>query len=191
MKKIFLPLIITTLAGCAANDYAQMSQGSGLPETELKTNCQQISCSYDKLKDRVQATANDMNALLGMTGSETRTIQFTWVSGSNAISIDVFSTNLYGSWSFVETAEIYIGKELAAKVSGQVDRHVGYYNDVAREHEKVERITDVISLEEAEKIAKANYETVTIRFYGKNGYKDVELPREHNLINVVNLAKSA
>lgn len=191
MKQVLFPLIFTVLAGCTANDYAQMSKGSGLPEISLKNNCQKISCSYDKIKDRVQATANDMNGFLSMTGSETRTIQYTWVSGSNAISIDVFSTNLYGSWSFVESAEIYIGKELAAQVTGQVDRHVGYYNDVAREHEKVEKISGVISIEDAEKIAKASYETVTIRFYGKNGYKDAELPREHNLIDVVNLAKSA
>ncbi|WP_298636670.1 hypothetical protein [uncultured Umboniibacter sp.] len=191
MKKLILPLVVATLTGCAVNDYAQMSQGSGINELELSTNCEPISCSYDKIKGRVEATASDMNVFLSINGSETRTIQYRWVSGSNTIYIDVFSTNLYSSWSFVESAEIYIGSELVTKVSGRVDRQVGYYNDVAREHEKVERISDVISIEDAEKIANANYESVTIRFYGKNGYQDVELPREHKLINIVKLAKSA
>ena len=190
-KNILAAALVSSLIGCAANDYGKMSQGSGIPETTLTQNCKEITCSYDKLKDRVQATANDMNGFLAMSGSETRTIQYTWVSGSNQISIDVYSTALYGSWSFVESAEIYIGKEMVAKVSGQVDRIVGHYNNVANEHEKVEIISGFIGLEAAQKIAEANYKTVTIRFYGKNGYTDKELPREHDLINVVNLAKSA
>ena len=184
-------LVAGTLMGCVANDYGKMSQGSGISEALLVENCKAITCSYDKLKDRVQASANDMNGFLAISGSETRTIQYTWVSGSNQISIDVYSTALYGSWSFIESAEIYIGKNMVAKVSGQVDRIVGHYNDVAREHEKIEIISGVIDLEAAQKIAEANYETVTIRFYGKNGYTDKELPREHDLIKVVNLAKSA
>lgn len=190
VRKLLSTLIALSVVGCAANDYAQMSQGSGIPENVLKTNCEPILCSYDKLKDRVQATANDMNSFLSMTGSETRSIQFTWVSGTNAISIDVFLTNLYSGWSFVESAEIYVGKELVTTVSGQVNRYIGYYNDVANEHEKVEIITDVISISDAEKISNASYEMVTIRFYGKNGYIDVVLPREHDLINVVSLARS-
>ncbi|KAF7764682.1 hypothetical protein PCIT_b0728 [Pseudoalteromonas citrea] len=167
-----------------------MSQGSGIPEAALTQNCKPISCSYDKLKDRVQASANDMNVLLAMGGSETRTIQYTWVSVNNQISIDLYFKALYGSWSFVDSAEIYIGKEMVAKVSGQVDRVVGSYNDIAKEHQKVEVISGVIGIEAAKKIAQANYESVTIRFYGKNGYTDKELPRKHELINVVKLAES-
>ncbi len=190
-RNILAAALVSTLAGCAANDYGKMSQGSGVPEALLATNCKVVSCSYDKLKDRVQASANDINHFLAMGGSETRTIQYTWVSGSNRISIDVYSTALYGSWTFVKSAEVYIGKEMVAKVAGQVDRIVGSYNTVAKESEKIEIVSDVISIEAAQRIAEADYKTVTIRFYGKNGYKDVELPREHNLINVVNLAKSS
>lgn len=191
IKNIFFVILLSSLTGCISNNYVKMSQGSGVPETLLTENCKSISCSYDELKDRVQATANDMNVLVAMSGSETRTIQYTWVSGSEQISIDVFSTALYGSWSFIESAEIYVGKEMIAKVSGKVDRVVGYYNNAAKEHENIEIISGLINIESAQKIAAAKYETVTIRFYGKNGYIDKELPREHNLINVVNLAKSA
>ena len=190
-NNILAVALVGSLMGCVANDYGKMSQGSGISETTLIQNCKAISCSYDKLKDRVQASANDMNGFLAMAGSETRTIQYTWISGSNQISIDLYSTTLYGSWSFVDSAEIYIGKEMIAKVSGQVDRIVGHYNDVAKEHEKIEVVSGVIGIEAAKKIAEANYESVTIRFYGKNGYTDKELPREHDLINVVKLAESA
>ncbi|MCL1146222.1 hypothetical protein L2747_09465 [Shewanella marinintestina] len=184
-------LLIGTLAGCVANDYGKMSRGSGVSETLLVENCESIICSYDKLKDRVQATANDMNGFLAISGAETRTIQYTWVSDTNNISINLYSTALYGSWSFIDSAEVYVGKDMIAKVSGSVDRIVGYYNEVAGEHEKVEILTGIIDVEAAQKIAEANYENVTVRFYGKDGYKDKELPREHDLIKVVNLAKSA
>ena len=192
MKKTILIIsLITLISGCASIDYNQMSKGSGISEIVLQQNCEHITCSYDKLKDRVQASSNDMNVLLGLSGSETRTIQFTWVNGSNQISVDLFHITLYGSWSFIKNAEIYVGKEMVAKVDGRVDRRVGYYNDVAREHENIEQVSGLISIAAAEKIANANYEDVTIRFYGKGGYQDVELPRKHDLIYVVNLAKSA
>lgn len=106
-----------------------------------KTPRKGITCSYDKLKDRVQASASDMNMIFALNGNESRTIQFT-------------------------------------------------YNNVAREHEKVEVVHGVISIEQAEKIASLEYKNVTIRFYGKNGYKDAPLPRAHKLINIVNLVKS-
>ena len=179
------------LGGCASLDFQQMSAGSGLPETALQNNCKSITCSYDELKDRVQVSANDMNILLALNGGETRTIQYTWVSGSEYISVDVFLTSLYGSWSFVEEAEIYVGKKMVAKVSGQVDRIIGAYNEIAGEVEKTEMISGVIPVQVAEEIAAANHEEVTIRFYGKNGYEDKKLPRKHKLIQVVNLAKSA
>lgn len=179
------------VVGCATNNYSAMSQGSGVPESSLVSNCKGISCSYDKLKDNVQASASDMNVLFAMNGNESRTIQFTWVSGSKNIIVDLYSVELYGSWSFIDSAEIYVGKEVVAKISGKVDRIVGTYNNVAKEHEKVEVVSGVISLEQAEKIASAEYKNVTIRFYGKNGYKDTPLPRAHKLINVVLLAKSA
>lgn len=195
MKKSILATITiaTVLAGCATNNYQQMSAGSGIQQSTLEENCKLINCSYDKLKDNVQAAANDIQVgMLLLSGNETRTIQYTWVSGWNEVSVDVFFiNNLYSEWSFVDRAEIYVDKEMVATVSGQVDRRVGSYNEVARKHEKIEQITGSISIEAAEKIAKANYENVTIRFYGKGGYQDKVLPRKHNLIHVVNLAKSA
>ena len=190
IKGILSVVLLGSLTGCVSNNYVKMSQGSGVPEALLTENCKPISCSYDELKDRVQATASDMNVLVAMSGSETRTIQYTWISGNDQISIDVFSTALYGSWSFIKSAEIYVGKEMVAEVSDKVDRVIGYYNEVAKEHENIEVVSGLISIESAQKIAAAKYETVTIRFYGKNGYIDKKLPREHNLINVVNLAKS-
>ena len=107
------------------------------------------------------------------------------------ISIDLYSTTLHSGWAFVDSAEIYIGKEMIAKVSGQVERIVGHYNESAREHEKTEIVSGTIGIETAKRIAEANYKSVTIRFYGKGGYTDKELPRKHNLINVVKLAESA
>lgn len=76
-------------------------------------------------------------------------------------------------------------------LNGNESRTIQFtYNNVAREHEKVEVVHGVISIEQAEKIASLEYKNVTIRFYGKNGYKDAPLPRAHKLINIVNLVKS-
>jgi len=191
IKKILTAILVGTLAGCASYDYGKMSQESGVPKSLLAENCKAISCSYDKLQGRIQATANDMNSFMGRPSSESRTIQYRWFSDSNKIIIDVFLTALYARWSFIESAEVYVGTEMIAKISGKVDRVVGHFNYAVKAHEKVEIISDVINLEAAQKIAEANHETVTIRFYGKNGYIDKELPRKHSLLNVVNLAKSA
>lgn len=191
IKLSVLAIAAALATGCATNDYSAMSQGSGLQAVSLSTNCKEITCSYDKLKDRVQASASDMNVLFALNGNESRTIQFTWVSGSKDISVDLYSVALYGTWSIIDSAEIYVGKEAVAKISGGADRTVGTYNKVAKELEKIEVIHGKLSFEQAEKIAGAEYKNVTIRFYGKNGYKDAPLPRSHKLINVVNLAKSA
>ncbi|BDR12940.1 hypothetical protein [Vibrio sp. STUT-A11] len=190
MKKTTLLIAVAALAGCASNDYKQMSVGSGLSEQALKANCEQITCVYDQLKDNVQATANDQNIMFALNGMESRTIEFTWVSNSNQIIAEVFNVTLYGTWNFSDSAEIYVGKEMVAKISGTKNSYVGTWNDVAQEHEKIETVRDVISVEQAEKIANANYEEITIRFYGKNGYKDVKPQRENNLGNVVNLVKA-
>lgn len=194
MKSKYLVTIILiagTLIGCTANDYGKMSRGSGISEVLLVENCKDITCTYDKLKDRIQVIANDMSVFLSISDSETRTIQYTWISGSNQISVDVFLTTLYGTWSYVEYAEVYIGKNMVAKLSGRADQVLGYFDDSAKEHEKIETVTGVIDIDTAFKIAEANYEKVTIRFYGKSGFTDLELPREHKLMNVVNLAKAS
>ncbi len=193
MKLYILAAALTTVTGCATTDYLAMSKGSGLQTSELTINCKGITCSYDKLKDRVQASASDMNLIYALNGNESRTIQFTWVSGSSSkdISVDLFRVGLFDSWLNIDSAEIYIGKEVVARVEGSVERIVGVYNSAAKEHEKIEIIRGVLGIEQAEKIASANYKDVTIRFYTKGGYKDVTLPRTHKLINVVNLAKSA
>ncbi len=189
-KNILALALVGLLAGCASNDYAKFSANSGISEESLTKYCKEIRCTYDELKCRVQASANDSNVMYLLAGSESRTIEYTWVSGNNTISIDVFSVGLYGSWSFYDKAEIYIEKEMVAELSSKVDRVVGKYNETAREHEKIEIISGSLDFETAQKIAQANHDTVTIRFYGKNGYKDEKLPRKHDLINVVNLAKS-
>ena len=134
-----------------------------------------------------------MNLIYALNGNESRTIQFTWVSGSSSkdISVDLFRVGLFDSWLNIDSAEIYIGKEVVARVEGSVERIVGVYNSAAKEHEKIEIIRGVLGIEQAEKIASANYKDVTIRFYTKGGYKDVTLPRTHKLINFVNLGKSA
>lgn len=194
MNRITLYILICSLVvliGCAStHNYQQMSEGSGVPLSVLEANCSGITCTYDKLKDRVQASASDMNLLFALNGNESRTIQFTWVSGSDSIHVDLFSVALYGSWSFIKSAEIYVSKEMIAEVSGSIDRVVGTYNSIAKEVEKVEVVSGYISLDSAMKIAEAPYEAVTIRFYGKNGYTDSTLPRQHKLINVVKIAKS-
>ncbi|MDO6445946.1 hypothetical protein Q4493_09195 [Colwellia sp. 1_MG-2023] len=194
MKRKYLVtfiLIAGTLIGCSANDYGKMSRGSGISEALLVENCKDIICRYDNLKDRIQVIANDMSVFLSFSDSETRTIQYTWISGSNQISIDVFLTTLYGNWSYVEYAEVFIDKNMVAKVSGRADQVLGYFDDSVNEHEKIETLTGVIDIDTAFTIAKANYEKVTIRFYGKSGFTDLELPREHKLMKLVNLAKSS
>lgn len=192
-KKLLAAMVSASflVAGCAMNDYSKMSAGSGVPEAALAQNCPQIRCSYDKLKDRVEARASDGSMLYALNGMESRTIQYNWVSGSNAIAMDLILTSLYESWAFIDSAEIYVGKEMVAKVNGRVDRVVGSYNDVAGEHEKVETLSTAIDLKTAKRIAEADYHNVTVRFYGKNGYRDVELSREHNLLNVVQLATAS
>ena len=192
-KKLLAVMASTSLlmTGCAMHDYSKMSAGSGVPEAALAKHCPQIRCSYDKLKDRVEARASDGSMLYAMNGMESRTIQYSWISGSNAIAMDLILTSLYESWAFIDSAEIYVGKEMVAKVDGQVERVVGVYNDVAGEHEKVETLSTVIDFETAKKIAQADYHNVTVRFYGKNGYRDIELTREHNLINLVQLASAS
>ncbi|WP_024608811.1 hypothetical protein [Pseudoalteromonas sp. TAB23] len=189
-KNIFVLALVGVLAGCVTNDYAKFSAESGLSEESLTKNCKEITCTYDELKDRVQATANDSNVMFLLAGSESRTIEYTWVSGNNQIAVDVFSVALYGSWSFYDKAEIYIEKEMVAELSGRTERIIGSYNESAREHEKIEIVSGFLDFETAQIIAEANYETVTIRFYGKDGYHDEKLPRKHDLINVVNLAQS-
>jgi|GEM_PF-1130004 len=147
-----------------------------------------IGCTINNYTEISQDSGLQADSL---NGNKSRTIQFSWVSGSKNIGIDLYSVTPYGTWSFIHSAEIYIGKEAVAKISGNVDRTVGTYNNIAKEHEKVEVIHGIISVAQAEKIANADYKNVTIRFYGKNGYVDATLPRDHKLINVVNLAKSA
>ena len=178
-------------AGCGGGNinYDKAATQSGVEADTLKRLCDGITCNYDTLKDRIEATANDAQNVLWAAGNETRTIEFSWASKSESINIDVFDVFLYGSWRFDEYAEIYVGKEMVFKVAGPVDRVVGKYNDVVREHEQIERISSQIDLKIARKIAEANYKDVTIRFYGKEGYKDKELPRRHSLIKVVKLAE--
>lgn len=189
MKNIVLLLVAAFIGGCAVNDYTAMSKGSGIPDATLRQNCEDITCSYDKLKDRVQATASDMSMLYAMAGSESRTIEFTWISGENKVLVDVFSVSLFGGWPSVNYAEIYVGKKMVAKINGTVRRTLGAYNSSAREYEKIEMASGSISVNCAKKIAEAKPSEVTIRFYGNNGYHDKILPREHHLANVVKLAK--
>ncbi len=194
IKNISTIIALSALAmGCATNNYNLMSQGSGIPESALLENCKGISCSYDELKGNVQASYSDISSLMAINGNETRTIQFTWVSGSKNIHVDLYRVlELYSEWAFVESAEIYVGKEVVAEISGSVDRIVGTYDNILKEHEKIEVLSGLISIEQAEKIASAEYKNVAIRFYGKNGYKDKFIgPRTQKLINVVRLAKSA
>jgi len=191
-RTIFCILMVGATGTSIAADYAAMSKGSGVPESALKSYCKKIDCKYDKLKDTVQATASDAGGIGVLGGSESRTLQFTWVSGSSAMLVNIYDViNLYqDAWHFVESAEIYVGKEMLVKVSGSVDRQVGAYNTVAKKAEKVEVVSGVIPLDIAERVAAADPKQVTIRFYTKNGYVDKEGVRAHKLENVVLLAKA-
>ena len=176
-------------AGGGISNYKNASTELGVSEKELREMCKGVTCHFDDLKGRLEVTANDTNTFVALAGNESRTIQYSWVSGSDSIQIDAFHVFLYGSWKFDEYAEIYIDRDMIIKLSGDVRRVVGEYNQYAGDHEQSEIITDYIPLETARKIANADPETVTIRFYGKDGYNDVKLPRKHNLIQVVKIAE--
>ncbi len=192
IKLLTLGFSASLLAACATTNFPQMSKATGLPVETLSQYCQGIRCHYDDLKENVQATANDQNVALLLFGGETRTMQFDWVSGTfpDKVTMTVFHTTLYGSWTFIRYAEVYVEKEMIAKIEGHVDRVVGKYNDVAQDHENIESVRGVISLQEAEKIASADPSTITIRFYSDSGYSDIKPPRPHKLINVIELAKA-
>ena len=190
MKRILLLFLCFALLGCATIDYEKMSNGAGIPMELLKTNCKKALCSYDDLKDNVQVSVNDENMIYALTDIESKTIEFTWVSSWDKIKVRLYYVRLYGPWEFIESAEIYINKDMVAEVKGEVDRHVGKYKDSANEYEKIEIAQDYISIEQARLIAEAPHKSVTIRFYGDDGYIDQKLPRKHNLIKVVNIASS-
>ena len=178
------------MAGCGATlKTNQASQALGVPAAELDRLCKKIECFYDELKGNLEAAASDVNSFVALAGNESRVISFSYVSGNPGISVDVYHVYLYGDWNFDEYAEIYIGKEMVAKIDGQVKRIVGSYNNIANEAEKIERIHGVIDFDTAEKIAKASPKTVTIRFYGQDGYNDVK-PGSHNLADLVALART-
>ena len=40
----------------------------------------------------------------------------------------------------------------------------------------------MIVIPDYKKVAQTDYKVVTIRFYGRNGYSDIELSRDHKLI---------
>ncbi len=190
MKNIILILIFTALiTGCRTGaTYQQISAATGYDQAIIKKYCSDISCKLDELKGNLQATANDSNAFLSMTGHESRTIEYNWLTGWKDISIDLFSVDLYDNWNGYNKVEVYVNKEMVATVSGKSNMITGYYNESARKVEKIERVSGSISFEQAKKIALAPYSQVTLRFYGNNGYSDVKLQREHSLIQVVNIA---
>ena len=194
MKNLFVSIFfITVFVGCAASggkvDYQKASTTFGVEESVLKESCKDIYCNYDNLKDRLEVSADDFSSFLAFGGDETRTIEYSWSSGRKDITISLFDVYLYGSWRFDEYAEVYIGKEMVAKVDAHVDRTLANYNEVATEHWKREKVSGRINFDLARRIALEKHENVTIRFYGKNGYNDKVLPREHDLIKVVKLAE--
>lgn len=193
MKRLSLSVLAAiSLSGCVVQDYNMMSNDSGVPEEALSEFCPKLNCSYDKIKGNVQATISDMNtAVLLLSGKETRNIQYTWVSSSTSIIVDVFHKRLTNDWSMFSKAEIYIDRELAASIDSQTDRWVGKYNQVSSQFERIEKVRGVISLDQAKKIASADPSTVTIRFYGKDGYSDETISSDHNLLYLVRLAEAA
>lgn len=188
---IAMGLAVTSVS-VAASKFADWSKGSGIPEPVLAQYCKKITCTYDKLKDRVQATASDAGGMPLAYGGESRGIEFTWVSSLDSITITLFDVinPRIDSWHQVSRAEIYIGKEVLIDLTGSVDRRIGYYNDASRSHERIETISTQITIDQARQIATADPESVTIRFYGASGYADKEKLRKHHLLNVVELASS-
>jgi len=193
MNKIIIALFLSiAFVGCGGNiDYDKAATQTGVEQETLKRLCKGITCNYDDLKDRIEVTANDGNSFLtAMSGNENRKIEFTWVSGWEEIEITVFDVFLYGSWHFDEYAEIFINKEMVVKIDGQVDRIVGKYNDVASDHEQIEKVSRMVKISTARRIAEADASKITIRFYGKKGYTDVNLSGSNNLIQAVKLAET-
>ncbi len=184
-------LMVTLFSGCGGNvNYDKAATQTGVEQETLKRLCKEITCDYDDLKDRLEVTASDGSAFTqAMTGNENRKIEFSWIGGTDQIRVRVFDTFLYGSWHFDEQAEIYIGKDLILTVSDSVDRVIGQYNEIASEHEQTEIVSGYTDFKTARTIAEADRKKVTIRFYGKNGYKDIKYLAKHHLIDLVKLAE--
>lgn len=173
-----------------AADIEAWSKATGINAAAIKAHCKRIDCRFDALNDRLQVSGSDRSEFVnGMSGAETRTLEFTWMSGSDnilALAVDVI--DLYGEWDQVERAEIYVGKELIAKLSDAPNQKLGPFNEIAKVYFRAEYVRGVISMDQARTIASADRKNITVRFYGRDGYKDQKMRRDHKLAEVIALA---
>lgn len=192
MKQVTLVLLMFgAVAGAWADDGFELP-GAVSPEVyEAVCRHSAVHCEEDELEGRVQARVTNAGGFAvfnaAMIGAHPWDLSYIWVSGRDMVRAEAAIKTLYGSWKFVDRAAIYVGKQRVAELSGRARRDTGYYNSSARTHELVERVSGMISLDAAEQIASAE-EAVTIRFYGDEGYSDVEVKHLDKLMPVVDLA---
>ncbi|NGN98416.1 hypothetical protein G5S52_12380 [Grimontia sp. S25] len=148
----------------------------------------------DELEGRFYYTGSDFDDWL--LGEAYRKINFTYHpdSGENTILTDVRTMQL--NWIHADSVTIFVGKEkiVANWKEGRytntsiVDGGSLGNTVYTHEHFKIP-----LSMRDAKKIATASPGTVTIRFYGEQGYVDEKIhpmTSWENLLGVINLAEN-
>lgn len=187
-KHLLSAATLVALTGCASTDYSDMSSGTGIPAETLDKYCYEVQCHYDQAKRSLFLRGNDHSDLDSYSGGESRTIEYTWTQGDQDITLGVYYVTMAKSWRHVHSAELLVKGETVAEISGKSTQTVGYYNETAGDHEKIEHLVQPISFEAAKKVANASYKDVSIRFHGKTGTIERKLKREHNLKELIELA---
>lgn len=196
MKKILLAgIALLSLSACqTTGNSAEWSAATNIPQQIIDENCKgaYVKCDYDKLKDNLEISVMDYSSAALIFGSlKPYNLEMSWVSGNNLIRAAALYEGTDGDWIYAQKAEIYIGKDVVAVLDGDRTTEVGDYNNISGVT-VYELMKGTLTVDEAHKIASANPENVTVRFYGRDGYTDSEgLTKDHNLMNVVNLAKGS
>lgn len=187
---LFLSIIL--IASCASNgrNTSEFAHAAGEENADLYANaCKIIECNYDSLEGQLEVVGVDRNPTLidRLSGSFPHNLEFTWISGSPMIRVDAIYASTDG-WMFLEEARIYSGKTIVATLNNLHSREIGYYNESVQSHETIERMTGVLSINEAASIAATEPGQLTIRFVGRDGYRDRAINDTKQLAAVVQIA---
>jgi hypothetical protein len=196
VKRLILPVALTmALVGCQSTQLnTSVIDSSGyIVDKQLLAQYSDLVVT-DELEGRFYYTGSDFDDWL--LGQAYRKINFTYHPDSQDNSIYVDVRTMQQNWIHADSVTIFVGKDKVVekwkngKYTNTSIVDGGSLPDTVYTHE---HFKIPLSIQAAKKISDADPDTVTLRFYGEQGYVDEKihpLGAWNNLAGVVKLAET-
>lgn len=196
MRNVIAPLLLSmVLVGCQSTQLnTSVIDSSGYAVDGVVLDKYSNLVVTDELEGRFYYTGSDYDDWL--LGQAYRKVNFTYHPDSKENTILVDVRTMQQNWVHADAVTIFVGKEKVVekwrngKYTNTSIVPGGSAPDTVYTHE---HFKIPLSIQDAKKIANADPSTITLRFYGEQGYVDEKLHMAFawsNLSGVVKLAEA-